>query len=115
MDHFLNEICLIPKDNVILLLQLILNNCAFSPGKFCDQLQGAAMEYHILCDCKHLYELFWTACVKSRMSHTLPMVKKCGQCPQWWSKPPLFNHLNALDSHTEITMESPGNKAPFLL
>ena len=43
MENFLEHTCFIPKDKVISLLELVLNNCAFFQGKFYQQFKGAAM------------------------------------------------------------------------
>ena len=111
----------IPKDKIIALLELVLNNCVFSfQHKFYKQLQGVALGSPVSSDTANIYMEFFEELAPGH------------QCPiptPWWKRyvdyvicttknlvDIVFNHINNMDDRIKFTMECPDNKGniPFL-
>ena len=69
--------CFIPKDKVISLLELVLNNCVFSfQGKFYQQLQGAAVASHVPPVIANIYMEYFEEMALGLIAPYLPL---CGK------------------------------------
>ena len=122
LQAFLEHSHSIPKDKIISLLQLALNNCVFSfQHKFYKQLQGAAIGSPISPAIANIYmEYFEELALGPQWTIPTP----------WWKRyvddviciikkdqvDILFSHINQLDYHIKFTIESPDNEGiiPFL-
>ena len=108
------------REDVMLLLKIILNNCAFSfQGQFYKQLHGAAMGS--LCS-PILANIYMEYFEKRALGPDLPMsftintwfryvddvltIVKKGACDS------LLNHLNSIDPNIKFTIEPPNDWGP---
>ena len=117
--HFTN-VCKIPTEIVIMLLEFNLTNCIFFFNKkFYKQLQGAAMGSPISPVIANIY----MECFESLATPSSPILIK------WWFRyvddvhsvtrkdqvNQLQEHLNSIDTHIKFTIELPRtNGLPFL-
>ena len=122
LQAFLEHSHSIPKDKIISLLELVLNNCVFSfQHKFYKQLQGAAIGSPVSPVIANIYMEYF---------EELALGPQCPIPIPWWQRyvddvisitrkdqvDILFMHINQLDAHIKFSMESPDNEGriPFL-
>ena len=113
--------CFIPKEKVILLLQLFLNKCVLFPGNFCKQLQRGAMVSPVSPVIATIYMEYFEEVV---------LGPKCPKPNLWWRRfvdgvisivkkkqlDTFFNYLNSVDANIKFTIQSPNvdGSIPFL-
>ena len=114
------NVCKIPKEKFIELLEFTLTNCIFCfKKKFYKQLQGAAMGSPVS---PVIANIYMEHCESLAIPASLTLIK-------WWFRyvddvysatrkdqgNKLQEHLNSIDSHIKFTIELPGTDGlPFL-
>ena len=118
MEHTHN----IPKDKIIALLELVLNNCVFSfQNKIYKQLQGAVIDSPVSPVIANIYMEYFEK-LALRPHYPIPI--------HWWKRYVdgiicitkkvhvniIFDYINLIDDHITFTMEHPDKEVsiPFL-
>ena len=122
IQDFLEHSHHIPKDKLITLLELVLNNCVFSfQQKHYKQLQGAAMGSPVSPVIANIYmEYFEELALGPPCPIPTPVYKRYVDDVICIAKKDqvdiLFNHINQMDAHITFTMEPPDSEGsiPFM-
>ena len=112
--------CITPKDKVISLLELVLNNSVFYlQGNFYQQIQGAALGSLVSPVITNIYMEYF---------EELAIGPECTISRPWWKRyvddvisivkenqlDTFFSNLNSVDPHIKLTMESPDTDGSIL-